>query len=128
VQVQGTKGVIHVPVGAAAAQPFLSAKPYADPNDPAAQWHPIPVEWDKWGQEHNAYTYDLWAQWLANPAARPLAGGGTHPLDAEHGRAALEIIHAAFESHFQGGNRVALPLEHRDHPLERRWKRIEGHR
>jgi len=35
----------------------------------------------------------------------------------------MEMIHGAFESHFQGGNRMTLPLERRDHPLERRLPR-----
>lgn len=123
VEVLGNKGVIHVPLGAAAAEPFFCPKPFVNPNDPEAKWQRIPVEWGKWGEQHNVYTYDLWAQWLADPRAKPMAIGGKHPMDAENGRLALEMIHGAFESHFQGGNRVALPLTSRDHPLERRWRK-----
>jgi hypothetical protein len=44
-------------------------------------------------------------------------------MDAENGRLSMEMIHGAFESHFQNGNRIAIPQKERDHPLERRWKK-----
>ena len=124
VQVMGTKGIIQVPLGVAAADPFICSKPYASPNDPQANWTPIPVEWGQWGMEHNNYTYDLWNQWLTDPASKPMAIDGKHPMDAENGRLSIEMIHAAFESHFQNGNRVAIPLKDRAHPLERRMKKV----
>ena len=40
------------------------------------------------------------------------------------GRDCLEMIHATWESHRQGA-RVHLPLDSREHPLER-WRREEG--
>lgn len=120
VEVLGTKGVIHVPLGVAAAEPFFCPKTFTNPNDPDAKWQPIPVEWGKWGQEPNLYTYDLWAQWLADPKAKPMAINGKHPMDAENGRLSMEIIHGAFESHFQQGQRITIPLTQRDHPLTRR--------
>ncbi len=123
VNVLGTKGIVHVPLGVAKAAPFFSPKTFLNPNDSDAKWQPIPVEWGKWGEEHNFYTYDLWVQWLADPEAKPMAINGKHPLDAENGRLSMEMIHGAFESHFQDGNRVTLPLKERDHPLERRWKK-----
>jgi len=123
VNVFGTKGTVHVPLGVAKAEPFFCPKTFVNPNDPDAKWQPLPVEWGKWGQEHNIYTYDLWAQWLADPKSKPMAVHGKHPMDAENGRLSMEMIHGAFESHFQGGNRVALPLPQRDHPLARRMRK-----
>ena len=38
---------------------------------------------------------------------------------AEDGRVTLEMIMGVFESHRQNGQRVALPLAQRDHPLAR---------
>jgi len=123
VNVFGTKGTVHVPLGVAKAEPFFCPKTFVNPNDPDAKWQPLPVEWGKWGQEHNIYTYDLWAQWLADPKSKPMAVHGKHPMDAENGRLSMEMIHGAFESHFQGGNRIALPLPQRDHPLARRMRK-----
>ncbi|MCC7519517.1 MAG: Gfo/Idh/MocA family oxidoreductase [Verrucomicrobiae bacterium] len=123
VELLGTKGALHLPIGAAAAQPFFCPKPYVNPNDPDAKWQPVPFEWGKWGQEHNLYTYDLWAQWLADPDAKPMAIHGRHPMDAENGRLAMEIIHGAFESQFQDGRPVTIPLLNREHPLQRRMTR-----
>jgi predicted dehydrogenase len=126
VNVYGTKGVVHVPLGVAKAEPYFCPKTFVNPNDPDAKWQPIPVEWGQWGQEHNLYAYDLWAQWIADPGAKPMAIKGKHPMDAENGRLSMEIIHGAFESHFQDGNRVAIPLKNREHPLTRRMARPQG--
>jgi len=48
-----------------------------------------------------------------------------HRSSGVDGRWALEMIMGTYESHRRGGARVALPLEERDHPLER-WLREEG--
>jgi len=122
VNIHGTKGVVHVPVGVAKADPQFCPRTFLNPNDPEAKWQPIPVKWGQWGEEHNLYTYDLWSQWLADPHAKPMAINGKHPMDAENGRYSMEIIHGAFESHFQDGNRIAIPLKNREHPLARRMK------
>jgi hypothetical protein len=106
-----------VPIGAASAKPWIFPKSFANPNDPSA-WREVPVEWGEWGQRHNIYAYALWEQWLRED--RAMAVAGKHPMDAEFARQSLEIIHSAFESHFQNGARVALPLTQRDHPLARR--------
>src|SRR3989338_5805801 len=37
VEVLGTRGVIHIPLGVAAAEPFFCPKPYVNPNDPDAK-------------------------------------------------------------------------------------------
>ncbi len=116
-QVAGTKGLLHVPIGAAPAKPWIYPKAFVNPND-ASGWREVPVKWADWGQRHNIYAYDLWEQWLRED--RAMAVAGKHPMDAEFGRQALEIIHGTFESHFQQGARVMLPLAQRDHPLARR--------
>lgn len=123
-QVMGTKGLLHVPLGVAAAKPWHYPKPFINPNN-SEGWQEVPVEWGRWGERHNLYAYDLWAQWLDDPGARPMEVDGRHPMDAEFGRQSMEIIHGAFESHFQGGARVKLPLARRDHPLTRLQRRRE---
>jgi UDP-N-acetyl-2-amino-2-deoxyglucuronate dehydrogenase len=47
-----------------------------------------------------------------------------HVSSGEHGRAAQEMVFAAWESHVTG-RRVSLPLEYRGHPLVR-WQREAG--
>ena len=47
-----------------------------------------------------------------------------HASSGEHGRAAQEMVFAAWESHV-AGRRVGLPLEYRGHPLVR-WQRDAG--
>ena len=42
-----------------------------------------------------------------------------HRSSGYEGRWALELIMGVYESHRRGGARVPLPLQHRDHPLER---------
>lgn len=45
--------------------------------------------------------------------------GRPHRSSGIDGRWALEMIMGVYESHRQGGARVGLPLQHRDHPLQR---------
>ena len=72
---------------------------------------------------------------LREALLRPLAGMYAEMLNAiredrdhassgEHGRAAQEMVFAAWESHVTG-RRVSLPLEYRGHPLVR-WQRDAG--
>ena len=44
--------------------------------------------------------------------------GGEPPSSGEEGRAAFEMILGLYESHREGGQRVALPMAERRHPLE----------
>ena len=57
-----------------------------------------------------------WLAWFH----KKTSANDKHPMDAENGRLSMEMIHGAFESHFQGGRRIAIPPEQRDHPLARR--------
>ncbi len=45
--------------------------------------------------------------------------GRAHRSNGRDGRWALEMIMGVYESHRHGGARIPLPLEHRDHPLQR---------
>ena len=124
-QIIGAQGSLYVPLGANPGTAFLSRKSYANPNDPQSGWQPVSVELGKWGQQQNPFTYELWAQWLTNPDKQPMGIDGKHPMDANNGRRAIEIVHAVFESHFQESRRVALPMPQRDHPLERRLQALK---
>jgi hypothetical protein len=48
-----------------------------------------------------------------------IAEGREHRSSGRDGRWALEMIMGVYESHRRDGARVALPLTHRGHPLER---------
>jgi len=112
----GTEGAVLVPYGASEALPLRCA----NPNDPEAIWEPLEFTYGEYAGLPNANRrtvaigYDHIAHWLSSEQS------GEHPMSALHGRQALEIIHGAYESHFQGGQRIAIPLLRRDHPLERR--------
>jgi hypothetical protein len=113
-------------MGASHDTTCICHKPYANPNDPAAKWEQVPVEWgrlagvENLGQKAFGPAYDVLAEWLEVGNKHALAIDGKHPMDGEFARSSLEVIHGVFESHFQGGNRMTLPLEQRDHPLVRR--------
>lgn len=53
--------------------------------------------------------------------AQAIETGGEPPSSGAEGRWAFEMILGVYESHREGGGRVALPLKDRRHPLER-WR------
>ena len=55
---------------------------------------------------------------LATSLLAAVEGRGAPLSSGEDGRAALEMILAVYESHLSG-ERVALPLSRRTHPLQR---------
>lgn len=109
----GTEGAVIVPYGAGGALPYRTS----NPNDPTATWEPLAFDWAGAENRQVAFAYEHWAQWLADQPAE------VHPMAGIYGRQALEVVHGVFESHFQNGARVSIPLAHRDHPLERRVPR-----
>ena len=50
--------------------------------------------------------------------AEAAEGGTEPPSSGEEGRLAFEMILGIYQSHREGGGRVALPLSERRHPLE----------
>jgi predicted dehydrogenase len=114
--VVGTEGAVLVPYGASEALSYRTA----NPNDPDIKWEPLEYTYGEYASIEGANPrtvtmgYDHIADWLATKQA------GVHPMSALYGRQALEVIHGTYESHFQGGRKITIPLERRDHPLERR--------
>lgn len=114
--VLGTEGAVLVPYGASEAKSYRTA----NPNDPDVKWEPLEYSYGEYNAIENAnprtvtMAYDHIADWLATKQT------GVHPLSALYGRQALEVIHGTYESHFQGGRKITIPLERRAHPLERR--------
>ncbi|MSS72711.1 MAG: Gfo/Idh/MocA family oxidoreductase [Candidatus Latescibacteria bacterium] len=57
--------------------------------------------------------------------AQAMETGEEPPSNGEEGRWAFEMILGIYQSHREGGRRVALPMKDRRHPLEV-WRREEG--
>ncbi len=117
-QIIGNRGVIDFRVD---REPLVHLR-RGNPQNPAASGTPwIPVSTGGLGVPEPIP--DL-AQRIAShqAAAEDLIDAITHgrpPLcDAEAGATTVEMVCAIFESHRQGGARVALPLQTRDHPLD----------
>jgi predicted dehydrogenase len=123
----GTEGAIFLPYGATVRPPLICD----DPTDPLTLWQPLDVEYPRFAENiaptssdpddvysvlnerANAIAYADWTSWLSDGAV------GRHPMSAEQGRNAMEIIHGSYRSHFEhGGGWVQLPLSERTHKLE----------
>ena len=104
VELVGTKGRLVCINSGAGPYPYPLA--ICTQDSPPGEWKPIEVP-ESESSQHRMVT-DL---------IGCIEGGAEHPSSGYHGRAALELIMAIYESQKQG-RKVALPLASREHPLK----------
>ncbi len=110
--IYGTKGIITVRMDVV-PQVFLLRDPSWAPGGSGAKWEPLPgapaVTMAEPKNGRNApIVDDLLAAITENREPE---------VSLQRGREAHQMVQAVFESHVRGG-RVAMPLEHRAHPLK----------
>jgi predicted dehydrogenase len=118
----GTEGVLTFWSGTTRQEVLFCPAPFALPTQ-AAAWQTIPAPPLPGAPVPSEMPEGAGAMYPANHllAASLLAaveGRGAPLSSGEDGRAALEMILAVYESHLSG-ERVALPLSRRTHPLQR---------
>jgi len=113
----GTDGVLFLGGTSTHVDVHLHRGPWAAPGlmesqgDPVNAMAPGPVS------THAAMTPHHIA--MVEELVAAIEEGRQHRSSGHDGRWALEMIMGVYESHRRDGARVAVPLEHRDHPLER---------
>lgn len=105
-EIRGTRGILVV------------RAPYADHS---LWFYPLPEiipggpEWERLATEEIPF-YGRYHQFAASDFIDAVRDGRDPACSGSDGRAALEMIHAAYQSELSGGP-VALPLDGREHPL-----------
>jgi predicted dehydrogenase len=118
-QVIGTKGVLDLRMDAEPLVHLRTASPFRPETKPTA-WQPITT--GGVGVPEPLADIRKRVGGHLTPALDLIAAmrEGREPMcSARDGRVILEMIAGVFESHRQGGARVALPLKERGNPLER---------
>ncbi|MBN2312129.1 MAG: Gfo/Idh/MocA family oxidoreductase [Candidatus Hydrogenedentes bacterium] len=115
IDLYGSRGVVSIRIGAAAAVYWLDEPTWA-PGGRESAWRPLPdaptaALSDPVKERNKAITDDLIAA---------VEEERTPAISLQDGRAAVEMIQAANEAYITGG-RVSMPLTERSHPL-RRWR------
>ena len=110
VDVLGTKGQLAIRAASAVDHDLwhLPRPMEGEPSD-FGDWQPVDVR--EMGEDSAIAT--MYRELMA---ARD--SGGKPPSSGEEGRAAFEMILGLYQSHREGGRRVALPMAERRHPLE----------
>ncbi len=110
VDVLGTKGQLAIRAASAVGHDLWHLPRPMDggPSD-LGDWQPVDVS--ETGEDSAMAT--MYRELMA---ARD--SGGEPPSSGEEGRAAFEMILGLYQSHREGGRRVALPMAERRHPLE----------
>jgi predicted dehydrogenase len=105
--VRGKRGMLLLRAPYADHSVWHYPRPAWDPRHPA--WTPLPAQ--------PKPTYADYHRRAASDLLAALEEGRQPLCTAEDGRAALEMIHAAYASHLANGAWVELPLKGRQHPL-----------
>ena len=120
----GTEGRIAIRESVATSM-FVHKGQHQAPNEPWERVHLPAEDFDEEGNEQDRGIKRLLLQQLMLRDLIAAIEGDCEPFaSGRDGRDCLEMIHATWESHRRGG-RVYLPLQSREHPLER-WRREEG--
>lgn len=117
-QVVGTKGVIDLRADSEPLAHLIEGNPFTPTKEPRT-W--VPISGAGVGKPEAAgVAADLAAHVIAGRDLLAAMADSRPPLcDGAAGAMTVEMICAAFESHRLGGQRVALPLAARTHPLTR---------